>query len=361
MIQVSYGDGDSPLVDRRRIRMTRTIPDFITFGYAEPEARSKTRDRMAELATRLGALAEIDVGITQLPSYDRVAQLIHHGDIDLAWLSPIPLVSLARNRRVAPLVALVRDNLMHFRCAFVVAASSRISSLKSLRGKRAAWVDAHSASGFVLPRVELEARGVALWSLGAQQFYGSHEGVVRAVASGRADFGATWARIQGDKVVGPWTRTPGMSSSIRVLATFGEVPPDAIAARFDLDRGLRDRLVHALLAMTKDADDRKILSDVFGAERLEVPQRSLYEPMREIVIDAYERGLLKVDAATDEEMLGAAATIERRIDRDGPPTVPRVTPPPTRSGARRRSDETQEEVISLSNPKRSGRTPVGSR
>ncbi len=188
---------------------------------------------MADLATRLGTLAGIDVGITQLPSYERVAQLISNGDIDMAWLSPIPLLSLARNKRIVPLVALEREQLAQ--CAFVVPAGSRVSALRLLRGKRAAWVDRHSASGFSSAAHRARRRhGVDLRSLGAQRFYGNHDAVVRAVASGRADYGATYARIHGDKVLGPWTRTPGLSASIRVLAAFGEVPPDAIAARYGI-------------------------------------------------------------------------------------------------------------------------------
>jgi ABC-type phosphate/phosphonate transport system substrate-binding protein len=301
--------GSLEVVDRSCI-MDPTIPDFITLGYAEPEARSKTRERMADLATRLGSLAGIDIGITQLPSYDRVAQLVHHGEIDLAWLSPIPLLALARNQRAVPLVALQRDHLAYSRCAFVVAASSRISSVRSLRGKRAAWVDVHSASGFVLPRIELDSSGVALSLLGPQRFYGSHEAVVRAVASGRADYGATYARIQGDKVVGPWSRTPGMSTSIRVLSTFGEVPPDALAARYDMDRTLRDRLRTALLGMGQDADDKRLLNDVFGLEHLETPTFALRAAARA------RRRRLRARAAQRRRGHRRGAAGRRRDDRE---------------------------------------------
>jgi len=336
-----------------------TVRAFVTLGYAEPEARSKTRERMADFARRLAALANIDVGVAPLPSYDRVAQLIHHCEIDLAWLSPIPLISLARNKRVIPLVSYHRDQLVHYRCAIIVSSASRVSTLGGLRGKRAAWVDAHSASGFVMPRIELHARGVNLKTLGRQRFFGSHEAVVRAVASGRADFGGTFARVsRDDELMGAWTRAPGLSDSIRVLSTFGEVPPDALAARYDLDRGLRERLSRTLLAMGKLPTDRRLLGEVFGADDLQVPQRSMYEPLRLAVIDAYEAGLLDVDAIADEELSSPTATIEHRnptaID---PPTNPRLKPPTRSQSARRsRADDTQEaeivEVIDLTRRRR---------
>jgi len=323
-------------------------PDFITLGYAEPEARSKTRDRMVEFARRLGVLVDIDVGVAPLPSYDRVAQLVHHSEIDLAWLSPIPMVSLARNRRVVPLVSFHRDAFLHYRCAIIVSSASRIFSLGALRGKRAAWVDAHSASGFVMPRIELAAHSVDLRRFGEQRFFGSHDAVVRAVASGRADFGCTFARVSRDgEMVGAWTRTPGLASSVRVLWTFGEVPPDALVARFDLDRALRERIVRVMLAMTKRPADHGMLADVFGADDLQIPKRALYEPLRHAVIEAYQAGLLDTSGIGNEEQ-SAAGTIERRailvpID---PPTVPRLRPFQRSQPLRRsRADDTQEAEI----------------
>src|SRR5208283_2439317 len=113
---------------------------------------------------------------------------------------------------------------------------------------------------------------------------------------GRADFGATYARVsEGEEVVGAWSRAPGLAASIRVLWTYGEVPPDALAARYDLDKGLRERIVRSLLAMSKRPADQELLADVFGAAALQIPKRSTYEPLRLAVIDAYEAGLLEAE------------------------------------------------------------------
>jgi phosphate/phosphite/phosphonate ABC transporter binding protein len=301
---------------------------LVVLGYASAEARSKTRKRMTDLATRLGQLCEIDVGVTPVPSYEKLALLVVKREIDLAWLSPIVLVSLARNKQVVPLVSLVRERKTTYTCALLVSPTSHISTYEELHGKRAAWVDKHSAAGYVLPRIELARNGVPGSSIGEERMYGSHEGVVRAVASGRADFGATYARLDpSGMVVGPWTRTPGLAKSVRVMTTFGDVPPDAIAARYDMDKALRDRIVRGLRAMTKGWDDREILADVFGASDFDVPKRAAYEELRQSVYHAYKRGVLEGDASVDAT-LSAAATIEARAiqvapTRRKPPPVPR--------------------------------------
>jgi len=283
-------------------------------GYSAPEARSKTQQRMTELAQRLGELSGVDVGVTPLPSYDRVAQLIWRRDIDLAWMSPIPLISLARNKSVLPILSLTRGANIHYRCALIVSATTHITAIEELFGKRAAWVDQHSASGYVLPRIELARHGIGPKNLASERFFGSHDAVVRAVASGRADFGATFARLAPNgEVAGSWIRTPGLARSIRVLATFGQVPPDAIVVRRDMNGELRDRLSRGFRALTSSPKDHMLVSDVFGADGFQVPHRSTYESLRKQVFDAYQHGLLETEATQDRAFLDVAATLEQRI------------------------------------------------
>ncbi len=300
---------------------------FVVMGYSAPEARSKTQQRMTELARRLGEIGDIDVGVTPLPSYDRVAQLIHRRDIDLAWMSPIPLISLARNRSITPMLSLHRGTQIHYKCALIVSATTHVSSLEELFGKRAAWVDRHSASGYVLPRIELARHGIGAKNLAGERFFGSHDAVVRAVASGRADFGATFARPAGNgELAGSWVRTPGLARSIRVLATFGQVPPDALAVRRDMHPDLRERLSRAFRALTTTPKDRHLVSDVFGADNFQLPHRSTYEALRKVVFDAYNRGVLETDASTDRAFLDVAATLEVRGRTMGATQPARVNP-----------------------------------
>ncbi len=295
-------------------------------------------DRLMEFATRLGELSGIDVAVTSVPSYERLAQLIQRGDLDLAWLSPISLVSLARSRLVRPMLSLRRDGLLHYRCALIVSANSRLSKFEELRGKRAAWVDRHSASGFVLPRIELAAHGVGQSSLGLERLYGSHDAVVRAVASGRADFGATFVHVDENEAMrGAWSQTPGLEKSLRVMTTFGEIPPDAIATRYGMDDAQRTRLTRALTTMTKSAADRQLLSNIFGARGFDTPRRATYESLRKAVFGAYRDGLLEIDAVAAQVASEGAATTEQRAVPS--PTRRKLT---SETRPKRRADETQE-------------------
>ena len=299
-------------------------PNLVVLGYATPEARTKTRQRVTDFATRLSELSDCDVGVVPLASYAHVAQRLQRRDIDLAWLSPIPLVSLSSNGRATPLATLHRDQLVHYRCAFVVSSGLSVAGVDGLRGKRAAWVDRHSAAGYVLPRIELADYGIGAGDLAAERFVGSHDAVIRAVASGRADFGATFARIaRSGEVTGPWLRTPGLARSITVLTAFGAIPPDAIAARPDLESSVRTRIASALFAMSDSARDRTLLMDALGADLLRAPEPSMYDGFRDLVFQAFRAGHLSTFA--EDATVGPDATLELRPPPEAA-TLPRLPP-----------------------------------
>lgn len=155
-----------------------------------------------------------------------------------------------------------------------------------LRGARAAWVDRHSASGFVLPRIELARSRVPASSLESERIVGSHAAVVRAVASGRADFGATYVHTLCDRSEhGPWSDL-ALAPSIRVLVKFGEIPPDAIAVRYALGCDLALTVRAALRALSTSPQ----VADALDARGFETPRRVAYEDLRAKVFQAYRRG-----------------------------------------------------------------------
>lgn len=291
--------------------------DLLVFGYAVADASLDAKRHITELAILLGRHAGVDVSLAPLPSYERVTQLLHKREIDLAWVPPIPFVSLLRNDSVQPLLVPWRG-ATHYHSAVIVPIESTLKSPARLGGLRAAWVDKYSAAGFVLPRIQLAAIGVdPRTAFPEQRFFGSHVAVVRAVIDGLADFGATYVRLgkKGEIVSGPWAQSPTLAASVRVLTTFGEIPADVIAARVDLSAPLRERLISAFAQVARDPAGKDLVRRVFGADELRRPQLSSYDVLRDAVADAFEEGLLDVDEEIDDDDLVAAPddTIETKM------------------------------------------------
>ena len=315
--------------------MTRPDLPLVVFGYAAPDATVDAKLRMTEFAILLGKLAGIDLAVTALPSYERVAQLIHKREIDLAWLSPIPFISLQRAKRIIPLVSHHRGGRTSYCSAVIVPASSRVRSVGGLAGKRAGWVDRYSASGFALPRIQMAAMGLDVrTAFRGQRFYGTHEAVVRAVVEERVDFGATYVRLDRKGAVqrGPWSAmAPKYAEGFRVLATFGEIPSDVIAARSDLETGVRERIVKAFVQLAKNPRGKELIGSIFGAEDFRRPTAEGYEVLRGATASAVEEGLLEAD--DDPDFGSDLKKVAERVDQ--------TLQMPMRS----RADSTQEAEI----------------
>ncbi len=264
------------------------MADFLVMGFpAAADANLR-----GEFAALLGELAEVEVGVMEAPSYQDLAMTLDAGRAQLAWLSPIPYIALAQAGTVTPLVYNERAK-KHYCSAIIVPETSHVKRLAELKGARAAWVDRHSAAGFVVPRVQLAAAGVdPRTELSDQTFEGSHERVAAAVAEGRVDFGATFAHREPDNtVVGPWSTLPE-TNRVRVLATFGKIPSDLIVARNDVDMAVRVRLTRALRQMNADETGKRIVRELFDVERFRLLDAEAYDALQSMARDARDQGLL---------------------------------------------------------------------
>jgi ABC-type phosphate/phosphonate transport system substrate-binding protein len=165
-------------------------------------------------------------------------------------------------------------------------------------------VDRYSAAGFVVPRIEMAKAGLDVkTAFQSQSFYGSHEAVARAVAAGAADFGATFVRLapNGAVIGGPWSGSPGLEESLRIFATFGEIPADVIAASKSLPAAVRDQLKKALLSIHEDPRGKQLIASVFGAESFAESSTTRYEALRASAIAAVQERLLDIDEQIDPE------------------------------------------------------------
>lgn len=280
------------------------MSDLAIFGYAAHGASSAMRERIAQLSLRIGEEAKMEIAVSEAQSYEELGRSVAKGDVDVAWVPPIPFIALERSGAAVPILSMHRGGATDFHAVLIVAADAPFETHEDLAGTRAAWVDRFSASGYVVPRVELAARGLdPRVSFGEERFWRSHEGVVRAIAAGRADFAGTYAGIdkKGDVVRGPWMDLQGADDRIRVLTRFGIVPGDVIAARAGLPEPLRERIARAFLMMSREAAYRLLLQDAFGVDELRRFTGKSYDELRAITEDATARGWLEAEETVFED------------------------------------------------------------
>jgi phosphate/phosphite/phosphonate ABC transporter binding protein len=261
--------------------------DPLRFGLVVPSASDEHVDRLVgALTDRIGA----PVARRDAASYEALVDDMRGGRIEIAWLPPIVFVRLGD--AVKALGSILRGARSTYEAALVVPAKSRVRTIDALKGLRAGWVDRWSASGYVLPRVNLSLRGIDPRELfGSETFHGSHHAAIRALADGLCDVAGTYARADdsGHVTAGAWSEVEG--AEVRVLATFGAIPPDVIAVRAGIDAAVEGNVLDALKGLS--TDEKPVLKAIFGGDDLREGLAPGYASLRSALDMATARGIFE--------------------------------------------------------------------
>ncbi len=145
----------------------------------------------------------------------------------------------------------------------LVPANSTWRALADLQGKRFAYVDPYSTSGFVFPAKLLADAGIRV----APEFAGSHEEVIARLTDGRVDAGATYA--------GAASRERGL----RAIARTEAIPNEPLFFRRDLPPEKRDRLLAAMQSFARTKEGQAILRRMGGVTGFRDIENAHYHPV----------------------------------------------------------------------------------
>jgi phosphate/phosphite/phosphonate ABC transporter binding protein len=274
------------------------VPDQtrLVFGFAPSVEGDRTRQALVELCRVLGDAVGLDVAPMRVASYPALERAILEGRASFGWFPPVVLARLELAGRVVPIAQCVRGGAATYHTVLIVRDDSPVKSLAEVKQLRAAWVDRSSAAGYVFPRLLFAAEGVDPAAAFSQEsFVQSHAEVVRSIVDREADIGATFASIGKDGSIlrGGWTDPDGSNPRpVRVLATFGPIPNDAMAASTALAPDLTEALRRAAIGSTATPTLKSALRHLFGADALAPVAEDVYSELRGLVGRALKSGVV---------------------------------------------------------------------
>jgi phosphonate transport system substrate-binding protein len=257
-----------------------------------------TRTHLVELCGWLSEELGVAVAPHRSPSPEVLASAFSSGRVDLAWTSPALFLTAPELRSAVPLVCSVRAGMSTYHGVLFVPLASRFRSPTDLKGTRVAWAAPTSAGGYIVPRLALASHGLDPRTLFVEEtFHDSHHDVARAVFSGRADVGATFALFESGNASKPVLRAgfldvvPGQRG--RILYAAGPIPSDLIVAAPRLGINLRARVIRALGEVkTANASVQRAVTHILGADAFEAPRPHAFDALREQIADGRALGLL---------------------------------------------------------------------
>ncbi len=222
-------------------------------------ATGSTLAKMLEVATGYRVRAEVPT------SYAATIEAMCANRVDVAFLAPFAYV--LANQRCGADVRLVsiRANLPFYKSQILYRADLNVKSLQDLRGKRFAFVDPASASGYLFPAALLKKHGIDPDRFFSQVvFAGGHDKVVLAIYTGSVDAGATFGdEVFSDARTRVEAQYRDVKDKVKVLMYTDPIPNDTVAFRRGLAEDVKERTAKALLRIAETAPGKETIDRLY--------------------------------------------------------------------------------------------------
>lgn len=228
-------------------------PAKLTFAVTPFWSEEEMKTRFLPVAEYIGRQAGLPVEWRWYDSYGAITDAVVGYEVHTAVLSPLTYVrAKRRNSALVLLAAPVTDGATTYSGYIVVRDDSSVQSVAELAGKRFAFVDEMSTSGYLLPLAYLRAQGFEPKTFfGSTVFAGDHGRLLEMLLAGEVDAGASYSSM---------LRKPE-GKRLKILAKTGRIPLDAWCASPRLDQELIDILRAALVGLsTRTAEGRAVLT-----------------------------------------------------------------------------------------------------
>lgn len=245
---------------------------------------------LAENGKKLEAYLEQKTGlpftVTVPSSYVAVIEALGSKRADIAIMNTFGyLVANDKYGAEAVLIGIHKGRDVYW--GQIIARKDGPKTLKDLNGKRIAFVDPSSGSGFVLPSKLLKDENVKPQEA---VFAGRHDSVVTMVYQRRVDAGATYHTPE-DKGIPQdarrlvLTQFPDVFEQIVILAKTEPIPNDPVVFRKDFPSEMKKTITSAIKNMVKDEVGAKIIYDLYYMDDFREAKPNDFDRVQKMLLD----------------------------------------------------------------------------
>lgn len=167
----------------------------------------------------------------------------------------------------------------------IIARKDKIKKLSDLNGKKFAFVDPASTSGFILAKKLFKDKNIKLREF---VFAGRHDSVATMVYQKQVDAGATY--YSPPEPEGPQdarklikSQYPDVFETLHILEKTGPIPNDPVVFRADFPEELKEKMANSMKKFILTEQGKKTLKALYHMSGLRDVEDSHYDSAREIL------------------------------------------------------------------------------
>lgn len=254
--------------------------DPIVMAFVPSTEAEKVLNSGEELAVLLGERTGLHFETFMATSYEAIVSAMGVNKVHVAWLPPMAYLFAHQRYGAEVRLKVVRNGKATYRGQIVVLAANPAKTLADLKGRRVAFVEQSSASGYLYPRALMIENGVQPdTDLASFSFAGSHDSALLALIKGTTDAACTYDDAR-TKLAG--SAVPDIMQQTRVLAYTPEIPADNVSFPKDFPAELEQAITAGLLALAAEDKGKQIMMDLYEIEGLVAAADTDYDPVRKM-------------------------------------------------------------------------------
>ena len=229
--------------------------------------------------------------VTAMTSYAAQVEAMCSGSVDIGFFATIQMTLLVDKGCGTPVLGALRIDpdtkqlSTSYSSQIIVRADSGITDLSGLKGKKFAFVDPLSASGFVYPTLTIKNKTGQdpKTFFSSTIFAGGHPQAALAVYQGTVDGAATFidVRTLSDGVTVATGMPPDILTKTKRIDKAGPIPNDGVAIGKTLSDDLAKQSKQALIDYAKSDDGKKVLGALYQWDGLQEIDAKFYDSMKD--------------------------------------------------------------------------------
>lgn len=251
--------------------------DTLIMGFVPLIDGDKLVDSVKPLSEILSEAIGKKVEVFTATNYVGVIEAMGSSKVDFGIIPPFAYV-LANKESGAQVIlkALNKHGVSFYRSEFIVRKNSNIFSLNDLKGKKVAFVDPSSSSGYLYPGAYLKKNGIDIDKDIKVIYSGGHDKSIQLLLNGDVDLIAVFegARNKYKK------EFKNVLDDTRIFGYSEKIPYISVTVRGDMDEKTKEEIKRGLLKGLNSEKSKEITSKLFSIYGFEEATDSDFDSIR---------------------------------------------------------------------------------
>ena len=240
---------------------TKKEEKVIKMGFVPLKNSEKLVEDLKPISDYLSERLGVKVEAFTASNYIGVVEGLGSGSVDFGIIPPFSSLLAQKQSSAKPiLTSKGKTGKPGYTAELYVRKDSGIKSLQDVKGKKVAFVDPSSSSGYIYPGAMLVEAGLNLDKDISYQFSGGHDKSLQLLLNKDVDVIATFDGVE-DRYAKDF---PQAKTDIQKLASSDMIPGVMVTVSSKMDKELQGKLEKALRDIEKDPKMKEMFTKMFS-------------------------------------------------------------------------------------------------